>query len=472
MFCVFLNNSKEQRFIYQYSGPLEDLANHVVVKPRLPAETPVYPEKAKVQAEETEQAGDRIIKGKMEKLTRPKLQPIPLNQLDKITSSRQIAVATNALIWLAKISPRRRAVLQTFMNLEPDVKTVLIGDIFMATRLFLLMIRANLRQYKDLLDSKQLSDFRRVQNRLKTNGLVYPSYEEAAVWVRQLGKTQAGQSQLLATYTEGVNIFTLSSDGIIDNPPEAIIQLSRKEKPTQNRFRVTESPQSKKYPDKFFLEGRVVEKEGYPTIALTFDDGPDSKYTPQILKILAKENVKATFYLQGMFIRTHPDVVRQIASRGHEIALHSYDHKNLHRIPDPKKAYVEQALRTNIELSRLNLPLSQIYRPAEGSITNAQIEEFAKNGLVIVNWSIDTIDWQRPKSSEIHRRVVDNAYPGAIVLMHSAGGNRSRTVEALPGMIAALQEKGFAFVTTSEILGLQNQQKENKIPQTILAQGK
>lgn len=451
IFCLFRNSSclEKVRFVYQDIGSLEPLPKGKVSFMSQP------PKKTSAQ-----ENGNRLIEGKIGNLTRQNLPAIPPNQHEKNKPFEQVAVATNALRFMADIFPKFRGTLQRFAALNINRQMPLIRDILKATRLVLVVIRACELKYKIFLDKNQMADFRKIHSKLRTRGLTFPTYEEIVNRIHQLNE----HNKLADAYHKGYSIFAVGS-GVVPpvKKPETAVTAAVEPKKQESL---------EKYPEKIFFDGKVLEKEGHKTIALTFDDGPDFKYTPQILKILAGEKVKATFYLQGMFIRRHPEVVKQIATDGHEIALHSYDHINLKRIPDPKKAYKDQAAQTNRELERLGLPPSRIYRPAEGSITDSQVKEFARQGLVVTNWSIDTFDWQKPSSSKIRQRVMDKARPGAIVLMHSAGGDRSKTVAALPGMIADLRKKGFVFLTTSEILGLQDESEKDRSDQKILAQGK
>ncbi|GEM_PF-1542649 len=410
-------------------------------------------------------AEGRSVPPKPSTLTRQNLLPVLPHQIEKIPVSERTAVAINALKFVDHVLSEHGSALKTFVALESDEQIHSGHDVFEATRLFLVMMRSELLRYRDLLDERQRAEYQKTQGHLRSRGVDFPEYGAVVHALNQAGKTPEGQRDLGAAYQEGRNLFLKAQGQPAPVKPEA----PKKEKPASNRYRSTESAQTKKYPNKFFMEGSVTEQDGHPTIALTFDDGPDPKYTPQILEILNKEQVKATFYLQGMFIRLYPAVVREIVAAGHEIALHSYDHVNLHHVSDPERAYVEQVQRTVGELERLGIPPPRLYRPAEGSITNSQIEAFARHGYMMVNWSIDTYDWQKPPPDQIRRRVLDNTYGGAIVLMHSGGGDRSRTVAALPGIIAELRDKGYVFLTTSQILAREPIETSPPAPSTAMA---
>ncbi len=219
------------------------------------------------------------------------------------------------------------------------------------------------------------------------------------------------------------------------------------------------------FPGSFFIRGNVREREGKPTIALTFDDGPDNTYTPQILDILKAQGVHATFYLQGGFLTPqHRSVIQRIIDEGHEIGLHSLDHSDIKHDPKkkqfPAETYHRQVEETERRLAVLTVSetnpagyTTNLYRPAYGSITREQIDYFASKGKKIINWSIDTEDWGSKQTPEFMSALVSQAAIGGdIALMHSGGGNRSRTVASLPTMIERLKARGFVFMTTTEII--------------------
>ena len=184
-------------------------------------------------------------------------------------------------------------------------------------------------------------------------------------------------------------------------------------------------------------------------------------YTPRILDILKQKGIRATFYLQGAYLtQAYQDVIVRILKEGHEIGLHSLDHSQLNKDHGKMAAvYERQVGETEARLRNMtttpDMPngyTTSLYRPAYGSIRNDQIEYFAQQGKKIINWSIDTRDWDKNQSGDFMARLVgDGARGGDIVLMHSGGGNRARTVAALPQMLERLQKRNFIFMTTTEI---------------------
>ena len=189
-------------------------------------------------------------------------------------------------------------------------------------------------------------------------------------------------------------------------------------------------------------------------VALTFDDGPHPKFTAEILDILAKHNAKATFFVIGENAEKNPELILRQYSEGHEIANHTFTHP----------------LKTT--LSKLEIELKQtddlifsitgyhpeLFRPVEGQYTDQMIQSVVKKGYRVVMWSWhqDTEDWKSPGVHRIEKTVLKGVEPGNIILFHDGGGNRSQTVKALDNIVEKLQERGYEFVTVSDLIKMKN----------------
>ncbi|MCK9525815.1 MAG: polysaccharide deacetylase family protein [Limnochordia bacterium] len=213
-------------------------------------------------------------------------------------------------------------------------------------------------------------------------------------------------------------------------------------------FQMTVNRQVRAYPDSYFLSG----PEDELVIALTFDDGPDGKNTALLLDLLAEEEVSATFFVLGEQALQYPDLLRRIASEGHELGNHSFSH------PDMRKLTNEHILQEELEsTSQLITDLTglapMLMRPPYGALRDETIEFLAEGGWTIINWSIDSFDWdtEQNSASEITQKVLKYRHPGAIVLMHTGDG-LDGTITALPAIIASLREEGYRFVTISQLL--------------------
>ncbi|MEO6907013.1 MAG: polysaccharide deacetylase family protein [Abditibacteriaceae bacterium] len=201
-----------------------------------------------------------------------------------------------------------------------------------------------------------------------------------------------------------------------------------------------------------WAEGKVVTevklKPGVKAVAITFDDGPWPKYSLEVLKVLKKYNVKATFFEVGKELSRRPDVAREIVAAGHVIGNHSWDH------PDKPKDPVEQVTRTDKQIAKDLKITTHLFRPPYGILTNGMAAQAKKEKKAVILWSTSGVDWQRPTPIRIADAVLERVHPGGIILLHDGGGNRNTTVEALPLIIPRLQQKGYKFVTVPQLLAM------------------
>lgn len=184
-------------------------------------------------------------------------------------------------------------------------------------------------------------------------------------------------------------------------------------------------------------------------IALTFDDGP-GPYTPQVLSVLERTRVHGTFFAIGKMLRYFSEsTVREIRD-GDVIGDHTESHPMMATLSahDQHEELFEQIAR--IEL--LDGPRPTLFRPPYGSFDATTLHELHAMHLLMVLWSVDTDDYQQPGVSVIVQRALEGAHPGAIILMHDAGGVRTQTIAALPIIIAKLRAKGYDLVTVPQLL--------------------
>ncbi|MEU0004362.1 polysaccharide deacetylase family protein [Streptomyces sp. NPDC006314] len=182
-------------------------------------------------------------------------------------------------------------------------------------------------------------------------------------------------------------------------------------------------------------------------IALTFDAGP-SEHSARLLDILKEKKVPATFFLLGKrHIEKHPELVKRMAAEGHEVASHTWDHKILTRISDAEIR--EELKRPNDAIERLIGHKPTLMRPPQGR-TDSDVHEIAKElGLAEVLWSVTAKDYTTTDSALITKRVLANASRDGIILLHDIYDG---TVPAVPGIIDALKERGYVFVTVPQLL--------------------
>lgn len=184
-------------------------------------------------------------------------------------------------------------------------------------------------------------------------------------------------------------------------------------------------------------------------VALTFDDGP-GPYTPGVLDVLERMHVQATFFEIGKMLQWFSaSTVREIRD-GDAIGDHTETHPEMALLPahDQHEELFEQIAR--IEL--LGGPRPTLFRPPYGSYDATTMHELRKLHLLMVLWSDDTEDYLQPGVAAIVERALAGAHPGAIILMHDAGGTRTQTIAALPTIIADLRARGFRLVTVPQLL--------------------
>ncbi|OCT12722.1 hypothetical protein A8709_28430 [Paenibacillus pectinilyticus] len=195
-----------------------------------------------------------------------------------------------------------------------------------------------------------------------------------------------------------------------------------------------------------------VKKEGL-RVALTFDDGPDEKYTPRILDILKKEQVKATFFVVGEHAKQHPQMMKKIVDEGHAIGNHSWDHLNLAQAATDK--IQSEISSTDDVIKQITGVAPKLFRAPYGAVSPQVVKESQGSGHQIIGWSVDTLDWDGKSVAQILANVRKEVSPGAIILQHFAGGKHgdlNNTVQALPQIIAYLKQKGYTLVTVPELI--------------------
>jgi peptidoglycan-N-acetylglucosamine deacetylase len=186
-------------------------------------------------------------------------------------------------------------------------------------------------------------------------------------------------------------------------------------------------------------------------IALTFDDGPWPD-TPQFLDVLEREHVPATFFQIGEQVSTYGrSVDRRMLRDGDMIGDHTWSHPN---VAGGGPFAASQISTTAAAIQRATNGFRPcIFRAPGGGVSGALIAEARSMAFTTVQWTIDTRDWALPGTGSIYGTVVSQARPGAIVLQHDGGGNRSETLAAVPHEIDTLRAQGYHFVTITQLLG-------------------
>ncbi len=184
-------------------------------------------------------------------------------------------------------------------------------------------------------------------------------------------------------------------------------------------------------------------------IALTFDDGP-GPYTPQILSILEHRHVAATFFEVGVLERYFYASTARIVADGDVIGDHTEVHAPMSELPAAKQR--SQLLEQAAAIERHGARFPRLFRPPYGLWNATTLALLHRYRMLMVLWTVDTNDYQRPGVPAIVRAAVGGARPGAIILLHDAGGDRSQTVAALPRIITELRRRGYKLVTVPRLL--------------------
>lgn len=185
-------------------------------------------------------------------------------------------------------------------------------------------------------------------------------------------------------------------------------------------------------------------------VYLTFDDGPDPVYTPAVQAVLARYKVRATFFVIGQSVEKYPEVVRATAAAGHLVANHTFTHPRLKGIGQPEFDAEIEATDRAMRRALGGAP-APLMRPPYGS-TDEFTQSYAEShGLRMVLWDVDPNDWAEPGAAAITSHVLQEVCPGAVILLHDGGGDRSGTVAALSAIIPALLDQGFLFDTIATV---------------------
>jgi peptidoglycan/xylan/chitin deacetylase (PgdA/CDA1 family) len=184
-------------------------------------------------------------------------------------------------------------------------------------------------------------------------------------------------------------------------------------------------------------------------MALTFDDGP-GPFTPQVLAVLRRMRTPATFFLVGRSIKDFGAYVPDELADGFVIGNHTQDHSPMAALS--RQDQVAQLLDQAHDVEAYGVPFPHLFRPPYGSFNATTVAITKKLKMLTILWTIDTADFRQPGVGVIVKSVLSGAKPGAIVLMHDAGGPRAQTIAALPRIISGLRHRGYTLVTVPRLM--------------------
>ena len=215
---------------------------------------------------------------------------------------------------------------------------------------------------------------------------------------------------------------------------------------------ITESPKNQ-------LWGPTVTSEpvSQKVVALTFDDGPNPPYTNRIVEYLHSQHVPATFFVVGLAVQAHPDVLREELADGDAIGNHTWDHAHLVLL---SRTHIERELTmTEDEIQKVTGEHTKIFRPPFGARDFRVISVAHQLGLQVIMWSVPLpADWTQPAPRVIADRVLKYVKNGSIIVLHDGNkghsADRGNTVEATKIIVTALRNQGYRFVTVPELVKL------------------
>lgn len=198
-------------------------------------------------------------------------------------------------------------------------------------------------------------------------------------------------------------------------------------------------------------------------VALTFDDGPDPRYTPRILDILEKESVRATFFVIGKNARKHPQILKRAIKMGNTIENHSWDHPQYHRLTS--KQIKRQLVKTSEEIVRITGRKPVFFRPPRGAMSPKINQVVSQAGYRIAFWT-DSVRASVIKEPRAEARDISRlAGNGTVILLHDGLLNREKDVKTLPYLINYLKRRGFKFVSLDYFI-------KNDKPEPTLVSGR
>lgn len=208
------------------------------------------------------------------------------------------------------------------------------------------------------------------------------------------------------------------------------------------------------FPNDLYLKGSSTQGK---RVALTFDDAPDTRFTPQVLDMLKSLEVKATFFVVGQRVDAHPWFMKRIFREGHAYGNHTYNHANLTKLTPAQVRREVQACERAI--ARVTGHRTRLFRPPYGALTPATVRELVSMGYKIIYWNVDSLDWMGLSGPQVTANILSHTGPGDIILQHGAGGkgeNLSGSVASIPYVVETLRKQEYEFVTIPQLLGIKD----------------
>jgi peptidoglycan/xylan/chitin deacetylase (PgdA/CDA1 family) len=314
-------------------------------------------------------------------------------------------------------------------------------------------IRYQLQEGDDVADALAVSGATSHDGKLfsaKTHRVLEPTLHPATVMIG--GRAVAGSTRLTAgdelSVTDGKDEVepTKQIDEAIPPPPMELVLTHVTERGVPGILRKVVGVRSGEVVSDSVVRAPTAPKRTtQKVVALTFDDGPLAAWTPVILKILADKGVKATFCEIGNQVRTGASLSRAVLAGGHQLCNHTVDHDE--RLNKATQAHIDDEIGGGAKMQiDAGFGAPAYYRPPGGTLSDAIKATARANNEQTLYWKVDTNDWRKTATlASVMAAVTSEADPGAIILMHDGGGNRSLTATALPMIIDLLRVQGYSF---------------------------
>jgi probable sporulation protein (polysaccharide deacetylase family) len=183
-----------------------------------------------------------------------------------------------------------------------------------------------------------------------------------------------------------------------------------------------------------------------PMVSLMINVAWGEQYLPKMLQILERENVRATFFFDGSWLKKHIDIAKDIQKRGHELSNHAYSHKNMSQLS--RSQAIDEIVKTQQLLENELGVRNELFAPPSGDYDEETVRIAHELKLRTILWTLDTVDWKNPEPQSIVRKIAARVEPGSLILMHPTASSS----EALEGMIREIRKKGLSLGTVSELL--------------------
>lgn len=242
----------------------------------------------------------------------------------------------------------------------------------------------------------------------------------------------------------GVAVVALAGTAATDTPARARVNAGRSCPPAvadESRFVFSSAR-----PDTV-----VAARTAAPIVALSFDDGPDPRFTPEVLRILEQRGDRATFFVVGREVADHPALFRRLVHAGMEIGDHTWDHPELPRLG--ASAVRREVSRGMASVIAAGAPRPLLFRAPKGDFSRADANALCGEGVVAVGWTACLEHYLHGRSiGDAVNRLAADIRPGGIIVAHDGRLDRSRSVAALPHLLDALDARGYRVVTVGELL--------------------